>query len=710
MNPIRLCLLGAACVTTSCAPGPAPRNTGEDRASTEWPVYRGDDAGRAYSPLDLINRENVDRLRVAWVFRTGDAGSRTTIETNPLLAHGTLFVASPRSKIMALDPATGALRWTFDPGRSGTIRGLSYWQDGADRRILVPVQHSLYALNADDGTPIASFGDGGMVDARAGLGRDSASVSIDLTSPGAVFGNSIILGSSVGNDPGDVRAYDVRTGALLWSFHTVPHPGELGYDSWPPGAYREVGGANAWSGISLDAERALVFFSTGTAGSDFYGGNRHGANLFSNSVVALDARTGKLRWHFQTVHHDIWDWDPAAPPTLVTAERDGKRIDAVAQVTKTGFVFLFDRETGDPLFPVEERPVPASDLPGEATWPTQPVPVRPAPFVRQGITEADLTDVSPEAHAYVLERFRRLRSGPMFTPPSLEGTVILPGTWGGAEWSGGAFDPEGGILYVNANEIPSIVKLVPRARPSANASARERGRAVFLAQGCSGCHGADRTGGEAPSLVDVKQRLTPDSLERVIRGGRGAMPAFSGLSAPELRALLAYLLDSSDPAPARTAAPGTDTETDGVPSTTTPAYGNGGYEKLVDQAGRPGIKPPWGTLTAISLNDGSRVWQIPLGEYPGAPAELQPTGTPNFGGAIVTGGGLVFVGATMDEKFRAIDKQTGKVLWEHKLPAGGYATPATYSYGGKQYVVIAAGGGGKPGTPSGDTYVAFSLP
>jgi quinoprotein glucose dehydrogenase len=294
----------------------------------------------------------------------------------------------------------------------------------------------------------------------------------------------------------------------------------------------------------------------------------------------------------------------------------------------------------------------------------------------------------------------------MFTTPSLEGTVILPGTWGGAEWSGGAFDPESGILYVNANEIPSIVKLVPRARPAANASARERGRAVFLAQGCSGCHGADRSGGEAPSLVDVKQRLTPDSLERVIRGGRGAMPAFSGLSPSELRALRSYLLDADDPAPAGLP----DTGAPGASPPTTPVYGNGGYEKLVDQAGRPGIKPPWGTLTAIDLDDGGRVWQIPLGEYPGAPAALQPTGTPNFGGAIVTGGGLVFVGATMDEKFRAIDKYTGRVLWEHKLPAGGYATPATYSYGGKQYVVIAAGGGGKPGTPSGDTYVAFSLP
>lgn len=699
----------------SCAPGAAPESHNDDAVSTGWPVYRGNNAGSAYSPLAQIDRDNVHQLRVAWVFRTGDGsgGNQANIETNPLLANGKLYIASPRSKIMALNPATGALIWSFDPGVSGTVRGLSYWADGDDRRILVPVQRYLYAIDADDGTPIASFGDHGRVDTRYGLGRNPDSVSVSQGSPGAVFEDRIILGSNVGDAPGHIRAYDVRTGAIAWTFHTIPQPGEFGYDTWPAEAYKEVGGVNSWSGMSLDPERATVFLSTGSGSSDFYGGNRKGKNLFANSLIALDARTGERRWHYQMLYHDVWDWDPAAPPTLVTVVRGARRIAAVAQVTKTGFVFVFNRETGEPLFPIEDRPVPPSDLPGEETWPTQPIPSKPAPFVRQGITEADITTISPEAHDFVLKRFRELRSGPMFTPPSTQGTLTLPGTWGGAEWSGSAFDPESSILYVNANEIPSIIQLLPGRRATGAAGSVERGRSVFLANGCSGCHGVERKGGDGPSLVNVRQRLSRDSLEHVIRNGRGGMPSFSSLSTADMRSLLPFLLDEGGAATAGA------TATPVIPqgsSAQAPrpderhSYRSGGYEKLRDQQGLPGIKPPWGTLTAVNLNDGERVWQIPLGEYPGVPASLQPTGTPNFGGAIVTKGGLVFIGATMDEKFRAIDKATGKILWEQKLPAGGYATPATYEYEGKQYVVIAAGGGGKTGTPSGDSYVAFALP
>ena len=461
---------------------------------------------------------------------------------------------------------------------------------------------------------------------------------------------------------------------------------------------------NSWSGISLDSRRAMVFFATGSAAFDFYGGDRSGMNLFANSVVALDARTGERVWHFQTLHHDVWDHDLPAPPVLVTVQHDGRRVDAVAQVTKTGYVYVFDRDTGEPLFPVHERPVPQSDLPGESTWPTQPIPAKPAPFVRQELTEEDITDISPEAHEYVLNRFRQLRAGPLFTPPSLEGTLFRPGTWGGAEWSGGAFDPEHGVLYVNANEIPSVIQLVPREEISAEATPVTMGRRLFQMNGCAGCHGADRAGGgDGPSLERIQDRLTHDALLEIIRNGRGAMPAFSHLNSPDLESLISFLTSDAS----------TSDAADGAiawsPARERP-YSNVGYEKLRDQLGRPGVKPPWGTLTAIDLDEGELVWQIPLGEHPNVPEELQPTGTPNFGGAIVTAGGLLFIGATMDEKFRAIDKTTGEVLWEYKLPAGGYATPATYEFEGRQYVVIAAGGGGKNATPSADAYVAFALP
>lgn len=707
---IRISWIAAVICLVGCGSGseaePLPTRAG----STGWPAYRGSVASTAYSPLDHINKENVTDLRVAWQFHTGDMpeGARTGMQTNPLLANGKLFVVSPLSKIIALHPATGDLIWTFDPGGSSIVRGLSYWEAGDDRRILVPVQRFLYALDADDGTPIEGFGEGGRIDTRYGLGRDPESLSVNHTSPGVVFEDLIILGSSLGEGygaaPGHIRAYDVRTGELEWTFHTIPQAGEFGYDTWPSGAYERVGGVNSWSGISLDPERAMVFFATGSAAFDFYGGDRSGMNLFANSVVALDARSGERVWHFQTLHHDVWDHDLPAPPVLVTVQHDGEYVDAVAQVTKTGYVYVFDRETGKPLFPVHERPVPQSDLPGESTWPTQPIPTLPAPFVRQDLTEDDITDISPEARQFVLERFRQLRVGPIFTPPSLQGTLFRPGTWGGAEWSGGAFDPEYGILYVNANEIPSIIQLVPREDAPADATPAVVGKRLFQVNGCAGCHGVDRRGGgDGPSLEGVKDRLSHDALRQVIRGGRGAMPAFSHLSDPNLESLISFLEADSivPPVASRSVSP--------MPTGERP-YSNVGYEKLRDQLGRPGVKPPWGTLTAIDLNSGEFVWQIPLGEHPDVPDEMQPTGTPNFGGAIVTGGGLVFIGATMDEKFRAIDKATGEILWEHKLPAGGYATPATFEFEGRQYVVIAAGGGGKNATPSGDAYVAFALP
>jgi quinoprotein glucose dehydrogenase len=449
-----------------------------------------------------------------------------------------------------------------------------------------------------------------------------------------------------------------------------------------------------------------VFVPTGSATPDFYGGARAGRNLFANSLVALDAATGTRVWHFQTVHHDIWDRDLPAPPNLVTVRHGGRRVDAVAQITKTGYVFVFDRATGRPLFPIVERRVPPSTLAGEQTWPTQPVPTKPAPFGRQRFTEADVTDRTPEAHAAVLARLRTLRGGAeMWTPPSVEGTVIFPEYDGAGKWGGAAVDPETGVLYVNEADIPCIATMAPTG---VAAGAAPRSGAAVYAGACAACHGANRRGGDrAPPLVDVGKRLTASAVREVIDRGRGFMPPFSALPDAERRAVTDYLL-------------GRATQRDDSPHAAEPAaasrvpnaspYRFTGYERWKDPDGYPAVKPPWGTLVAVDLNTGDRLWTVTLGSFPELVARgLPPTGTPSYGGPIVTAGGLVFIAATQDEKIRAFDKRTGALLWEAPLPAAGYATPATYSVGGKQYVVIAAGGG-KLGTKSGDAYVAFALP
>lgn len=687
----------------------------QERGDRTWRMYRGGPESNAYSSLDQINRHNVRQLRVAWVYRTGDAreGSRSTIECNPIVVGRVMYVTSPQLKVMALDAATGEHLWTFDPfeggDASGVNRGVTYWEDGADRRILVAAAHTLYALDADTGRPIPSFGGNGAVDLREDLGRDPEQLYVTLTTPGIIYKDLLILGSALGEGydaaPGHVRAYNVRTGDLAWVFHTIPQPGEFGHETWPEDAWKTAGGANAWGGMSLDEERGLVFMGTGSPAFDFYGGNRKGQNLFGNSVVALRAETGERVWHYQTVHHDLWDYDLPAPPNLVTVDHGEGPVDAVAQVTKMGYLFLLDRETGEPLFPVEERPVPPSNVEGEQAWPTQPIPVKPPPFARQQFTEKEITDLSPEAHAYILERFDTTRSGPIFTPPSLEGTIQVPGTHGGAEWSGAAFDPDTDILYVNATELPSVHTLVEvEDMPGEAVPLATIGENLFKMNACATCHGLDRKGVEAyPALLGVGARLTADEIGTVIREGKGQMPPHPRLADNDLEALVAFLTESEETRVVRGG---------GARGASTPEqrYAHTGWEKLVDQEGYPGIKPPWGTLNAIDLSKGEIVWQVPLGEFPELTARgLPPTGTKNVGGAVVTAGGLVFIGSTMDERFRAFDKETGEVLWAYPLPAGGYATPSTYEVDGTQYVVIAAGGGGKLGTPSGDAYVAFAL-
>jgi quinoprotein glucose dehydrogenase len=681
---------------------------GRSPEERDWAVTGGDAGNTRYSPLSQINRDNVARLEVAWVYHTGDGSRTSQIQATPIVVRGILYSTSPAGRAFALRAESGEELWKFDPGVTdvGVNRGVVYWENGVEHRILFTAGSRLFALDATTGALIPSFGIGGSIDLAQGLGRDGMDQWVTATSPGVIYKDLIIQGTRVGEGdesaPGFVRAFDVRTGALVWIFHTIPQPGEFGYDTWPADAWRSVGGANSWGGMAVDAERGIVYVPTGSATPDFFGGNRIGANLFANSLLALDAATGKRAWHFQTVHHDINDRDLPAAPNLLSVVHDGKRVDAVAQIGKTGFVYLFDRVTGTPLFPIEERAVPVSDIPGESAWPTQPFPTRPAPFARQTLTAADVTNVSPESNAAALARLRALRSEGVFTPPSLGGSVVLPGFDGGGEWGGSAVDRATGVLYVNANDVPWISALEPIARPGGIAS----GASVYLSS-CASCHGANRRGDgdRSPSVLDVAGKLSAIQIRDVIDHGRGFMPGFATLPLAERDAVTAYLLGMNA---AVTAANGASADTTRATDVRSP-YRFRGYEKWRDANGYPATRPPWGTLSAIDLNTGDYLWRIPLGEFAELKAKgIAPTGTEQYGGPIVTAGGIVFIGATQDEKLHALDKRSGAVLWETSLPAAGYATPSTYMVRGRQYVVIAAGGG-KLGTKSSDAYVAFAL-
>lgn len=681
-----------------------------DPSAGDWAVTGGDPGNTRYSALAQIDRENVGRLQVAWTYHTGDApaGGHSEIQATPVVVDGVLYATTPALAVIALRADSGTLLWRFDPfanrvRASHVNRGVVYWAAGSERRIFFTAGRRLYSLDARTGHPVAAFGDSGSVDLAGGLGRDIGDAYLVATSPGVVYEDLLIQGSRVGEEegsaPGDVRAYDVHTGKIRWTFHTIPRPGELGYDSWPPDAWKTAGGANSWPGMTVDVKRGVVYVPTGSATPDFYGGDRIGANLFANTLLALDAKTGRRIWHYQTVHHDLWDRDLPAAPNLVSLTRDGRRVDAVAQITKSGFVFVFDRESGKPLFPIVERPTPPSDLDGERAWPTQPIPLTPAPFARQVMSDSDLAALSPSALASARARLHRLRAGPLFTPPSREGSVVLPGFDGGGEWGGAAVDTTTGVLYVNASDVPWIAAMREVAPSAATHGSHRAGPAVYSAA-CASCHGADRRGRDrAPSLVAIGTRLSARQVYDVLNNGRGFMPSFARLSAAEKQAVTEYILGRH----VGDAPPAAQRVTAKAP------YEFVGYERWRDSGGFPAIKPPWGTLSAIDLNTAAYRWRIPLGQHPSLRASGAVSGTEQYGGPIVTAGGLVFIAATQDAKFRAFDKTTGKLLWETTLPAAGYATPSTYAVGGKQYVVIAAGGG-KLGTKSGDAYVAFALP
>ena len=691
---IALPLIAATAKKESVSPTAAP-------VQRDWTTYGGNPAGTRYSSLTQINRTNVRQLQVAWTYDTADGPGDP--QTQPILVNGVLYGLTPRHKAFALDGATGEKLWTFDSGIEGRgpNRGLVYWTDGKEGRLFVAIQHYVYALNARTGRPFSSFGKEGRIDLREGLGRDPSKQSVVLTSPGVVYKDLLIVGGRTPEDlpspSGDVRAFDVRSGKLRWSFHTVPRPGEYGYETWPKDAWRYSGSANNWAGMALDERRGIVYVPTGSAASDFYGADRIGDNLFANTLLALNAETGKRLWHFQAVRHDLWDRDFSSPPTLVTVRRNGRRIDAVAQPSKQGFVFLFDRVTGKLLFPIEERPYPASAVPGEVTAKTQPLPTKPAPFARQRLTEAMLTRRTPEAHDWAKEQFGRMISGGPFVPFRVgQETILFPGYDGGAQWGGSAFDPETGALYVNSNDLAWTGSL---AVNEGGISARH----VYL-RNCASCHRDNRAGAppQIPPLNNLRGKRSLEEIVTIIRKGAGRMPGFPHLSNAEVKATADYLLSGKNE-DVESAEGGRGDQ----------GYRFTGYKKFLDPEGYPAVAPPWGTLNAIDLNTGEYLWKIPFGEYPAlAEKGMKETGTENYGGPLVTAGGLLFIAATnFDRKFRAFDKRTGKRLWETLLPYSGNATPITYEIGGRQYVVIFATGG-KSGKreQSGGVYVAFALP
>ena len=670
-------------------------------AGENWDSYLGHPSSNQYSLLDQITPENVNQLKIAWVYETGDSSQ---YQANNLIIDGMLFTPTPTRKLTALNAATGEELWTFDPSDihegqdRGAQRGVMYWADGEDKRILMPRRPYLYAVNAETGELVTSFGKGGYIHLGEQMDLPEPA-NVGLNTPGYVYNDLIIIGAIVSEDvPGAVRAFDVRTGERKWIFHTLPRPGEPGSETWPEGYLENTGGASDWSGLAIDTTRGIVYSSTETAGPDFYGGYRYGENLYANSLIALDAETGERLWHYQFVRHDLWDMDNPTPPTLLTVNHDGKKVDVVAQGTKMGYLYVFDRVSGEPLWPIEEISQPESKLPDMKNWPTQPAPTKPPRLMRDRYTEADVSNISSKAEHMTREFLARMGTYGSFPPPSLDQTIIFPGYDGGMEWGGSAADPDG-ILYVNINEIPWFYQLVPTA--SGDGELISRGERYYRVR-CASCHGLDKTGNPQsgfPPLTGLAERQTKEYVMQVITQGGGRMPAFDHLSLENREAIIGYLYGDEQ------SADEANDEEDELPP-----YIFRGFHRWFDDEGYPAIKPPWGTLNAIDLNTGEIKWKVPLGEYKELTERgIPPTGTENYGGPIVTASGLLFIGATADETFRAFDKATGEILWQHKLPFGGNATPSTYMVDGKQYVVISAGGA-KSNRPAGGSLVAFALP
>lgn len=700
--------------------------TSPEKKYNTWNNYGGSKENIHYSSLTQIDTNNVSRLQPAWIFNTGDAdtANNSQIQCNPIIVDSIMYVTSPTLTLFALHAGTGEKLWQFDPDSMArnnqfmhfvlnNSRGVTYWTDGKnDKRIFYVASSYLHCIDAANGQLVKSFGDSGLVNLHNDLGREVQDLFVTATSPGIIYKDLYILGSRVDEGaaaaPGHIRAFDVRTGKLRWIFHTIPQPGEPGYETWEdPEAYKHIGGANSWSGLTLDEERGILFAPTGSASYDFYGGKRRGQNLFANCLLALDAETGERKWHFQFIHHDLWDWDLPAPPVLVTVEKDGKKIDAVAQTSKHGMVWLFERESGNPIYPINEMPVDTTtELIGEKVWPTQPTPTFSKPFVRQSFSINDINPYLPDSSIAKLKKdLEGYRYGKMFLPPGKRTAVELPGFDGGAEWGGPSYDPQTGLLYINANEMGWLVTMREVQQvPAIEESYYEAGLRLYNKY-CMNCHGADRKStGNFPILDNIQSRYNSTQLKELLSTGRRRMPSFNYITDEEKEAIISYLFDLDKKEKRFVRPPQPQDAYRNVP------YAMTGYNKFLSPEGYPAIAPPWGTITAINLNTGEHVWKTTLGEYPELKEKgIPPTGTENYGGPVVTAGGLLFIAASRDGMIRAYNKNNGKLLWEYELPAPGFATPSVYEVNGKQFLVIACGGG-KLKTRSGDAYVAFALP
>lgn len=686
-------ILMTATMLLSCA--------GKDGNANEWPTFNHDPSNNKFSSLSIIDTTNVASLQEAWRFEaTADDGG---LYSSAVMVDNRVIGLMPSRNLVALEAGTGKKLWEFEPDSSAIpnwSRGITYHKGKPDRIFLVS-GGTLYCLNAEDGKLIPGFGENGRVDFYTGLDvPDSmrALVPVSTNAPGVVFEDLFIVGCKVPDElpsiPGDIRAFDINTGALKWTFNVIPKPGEFGAGTWGPDARTRNGGANCWAGVALDSKRGIVFVPTASPSFDFYGADRPGQNLFANCLLALDARTGKRIWHFQTTHHDLWDRDNGSPPNLVTVKHDGKEVDAVALVTKMGYLFVFNRETGEPLLDINEVPVDTvSTMPGEKPWPTQPLPVNP-PFVRQGYKaeyfgrSADWIQGEIDKHKY--------KTG-IYEPPSLEGSIILPTAHGGANWGGASVNPESNILFVNSTEQPWILKLTDLKQIRA---ANQMNPEVLFKTYCSNCHGADKKGnGVGPDLTGRVKKYRDEQIASIIRKGAPPMPSFNFLSGNQIAAIVSFVKDT---------VMRQSFETTNVPDNEEP-YGFNGYNFYLDNEGYPAIKPPFGTMSAIDLNTGDIKWQVPLGEDPRfKKMGINNSGMFNRGGGIATGGGLLFIGATGDNKFRAFDQRTGSVLWEYQLPGMAVSIPATYAVGSKQYVVVSVNGNNETGFKGG--YISFSLP
>ena len=725
-------------------------------ARTTWMEYGGGPDNARHITLDQINKSNLDQLTAAWTYPTQD---NISYVFGPLVVDNTAYVLARNNSLVALDATTGQEIWVHEGLTGIAPRGINYWEskDRSDRRLLFQMNSYLQAIDARTGKSITSFGTDGAVNLREGLGRDPATiVKTQSSNPGKVFENLIILGSAAGENymapAGDLRAYDVVTGKLAWQFHTIPHPGEFGYETWPPEAWKYIGGVNTWGEITVDPVRGIAYFPLGSPTYDFYGADRHGANLFGTSLLALDVRTGKRLWHFQMVHHDLWDYDNVAAPQLTTVQRNGKTIDVVAQAGKTGFLYVFDRVTGEPLWPIEERRVPASDIPGEAAWPTQPFPTNPPPFAPQRMTANDINPyiLTAEERETWKNRIANARNEGLFTPPSLKDTVSIPGAQGGANWGTTAADPAKGLVYVLSINVPSIYKLSTEA-PAPGGGGRAGGPAA-IAQGrtlyeqkCESCHAANLAGsGAYPSLVDITQRMGPETLRETIVGGRPGMPPFNDMSQTELDALVAFLGSPNATSGGRGGGSGTPQTPTGGPVV---ASGGAPGGKVVPP-GRAGgmvgppyppglkvpevrmytgygmngniVKPPYSTLTAYDLNTGTIKWQVPAGGDDGRAVAQGAKDTGYIShrtGIVTTSAGLLFQ-AGGDGKLRVYDSENGRVLWSGQMPAGSRGIPAMYEANGRQFFLVnatstitgAQGTNGKAAPPITRAYLAYALP